>query len=146
LSTMAQQARPGFWPGFTGPGPGRAGRPVWPSLLQSICSGSGSANLHAPPSIYACRCLQASKLLLLPETPAIPPACRFARNKHQTAGILSIPIHACTAEVVRLRPHCCSCHRPICPTNLRSTLLPFTASARTWTCAGRCCHANKSVI
>jgi hypothetical protein len=32
LSTMAQQARPGFWPGFTGPGPGRAGRPVWPSL------------------------------------------------------------------------------------------------------------------
>jgi hypothetical protein len=35
LSTMAQQARPGFWPGFTGPGPGRAGRPVWPSLAMT---------------------------------------------------------------------------------------------------------------
>jgi hypothetical protein len=33
---MAQQARPGFWPGFTGPGPGRAGRPVWPSLPLSL--------------------------------------------------------------------------------------------------------------
>jgi hypothetical protein len=22
LSPLAQQARPGFWPGFTGPGPG----------------------------------------------------------------------------------------------------------------------------
>jgi hypothetical protein len=36
LSTMAQQARPGFWPGFTGPGPGRAGRPVWPSLIRAL--------------------------------------------------------------------------------------------------------------
>jgi 4'-phosphopantetheinyl transferase EntD len=42
LSTMAQQARPGFWPGFTGPGPGRAGRPVWPSLVRGDLTHSES--------------------------------------------------------------------------------------------------------
>jgi hypothetical protein len=39
LSPLAQQARPGFWPGFTGPGPGRAARLAISTGIGSLTSG-----------------------------------------------------------------------------------------------------------